>query len=85
MDLENAYTLEHLFDQLGLSSEDDDIDDFIEAHQLPKDVKITDAPYWTDSQRALVKEKLLADDDWAPIIDDLNTRLHDSPQTGNEA
>ena len=39
-------------------------------------MKLVDAPFWSDSQRAFLKEKYIADDDWIPMIDQLNEALH---------
>jgi len=69
-------TLEALFDQLGLDSDEASIDAFVAAHQLPDDVKLIDADFWTPQQARYLKEELRADGDWAPIVDDLNERLH---------
>lgn len=66
-----------LFEQLGLPSSEQDIRNFIERHRpLPGDVKITEAPFWTDAQKALLKELLLEDADWAVPVDQLNVALH---------
>lgn len=66
-----------LFEQLGLPSSEPEIRAFIERHRpLPGDVKITEAPFWTDAQKALLKELLLEDADWAVPVDQLNVALH---------
>lgn len=66
-----------LFTQLGLPSEEAEIRAFIDRHRpLPGDVKITEAPFWTPAQAALLKELLLADADWAVVVDQLNVALH---------
>jgi len=66
-----------LFEQLGLPSSEQEIRAFIESHRpLPGDVKITEAPFWTDAQKALLKELLLQDADWAVPVDQLNVALH---------
>ncbi|MET0351059.1 MAG: DUF2789 domain-containing protein [Rhizobacter sp.] len=66
-----------LFEQLGLPSSEADIRTFIDNHRpLPGDVKITEAPFWTDAQAGLLKELLLQDADWAVQVDQLNVALH---------
>ena len=70
MDLPNP-SLTGLFDQLGLDSEEADIQKFIAEHQLDQDTKLIDAPFWTDQQRSFLK-----DAEWAPIVDELNVALH---------
>ena len=66
-----------LFEQLGLPSEPAEIDAFINEHYpLPDDVKVSEAPFWNRGQAALLKEEMLEDAEWAPIVDELNVRLH---------
>lgn len=66
-----------LFDQLGLPSEEHEIQAFIDSHRpLPGDVKLTEAPFWTPAQARLLKELIMADADWAPVVDQLNVALH---------
>ncbi len=69
-------SLELLFEQMGLESDQASIDAFVAAHQLPEGVKVSEADFWTDNQAALLKEKIQLDDDWAPIVDELNVLLH---------
>lgn len=69
-------SLELLFEQMGLESDQAGIDSFVAAHQLPEGVKVSEADFWTDNQAALLKEKIQLDDDWAPIVDELNVLLH---------
>ena len=73
---ETPNKLETLFEQLGLLSDQASIEAFIEKHALAEDVKLADAPFWSAAQAQFLKEKLLADDNWAIVIDELNTRLH---------
>lgn len=65
-----------LFDQLGLDSSDEAIDQFVLEHQLGKDEKLVDAPFWSDNQRKFLKEEYRMDAGWVEFIDDLNVRLH---------
>ncbi|WPP01876.1 DUF2789 family protein [Pseudomonas sp. HR96] len=76
--------LKLLFDQLGLDSEGHAIDDFIDAHQLPDDIKISEASFWTPTQKKLLADSIRDDGPWAPIVDELNARLHEAPQVGNQ-
>lgn len=69
-------SMETLFEQLGLDSSEEAIQTFIHNHQLPEDVKLGDAPFWSLGQAQLLKEKWHGDDEWAPIIDQLNIELH---------
>lgn len=61
---------------MGLDSSDEAIDKFISEHKLNKDQSLIDADFWTDSQRAFLKEEWKRDAAWVEIIDDLNVRLH---------
>ncbi|MFP3515170.1 DUF2789 family protein [Pseudomonas sp. SIMBA_077] len=69
-------TLQALFEQLGLASDDTSIEKFIANNQVPEDVKLADATFWKPAQSQLLKEKINADDNWAIVIDELNERLH---------
>ncbi|KJH80417.1 DUF2789 domain-containing protein [Pseudomonas sp. KSR10] len=67
-----------LFEQLGLPSDPASIDDFIAEHApLPNHVKLTEAPFWSDAQRAFLADEWIEDAEWVPIIDELNARLHE--------
>lgn len=67
-----------LFEQLGLPADPASIDAFIARHRpLPNHVKVSEAPFWSDAQGALLKELLLEDAEWAPVVDELNVRLHE--------
>lgn len=71
------HSLNSLFAQLGLPSDDAAIERFIASHSpLPENVQLPDAPFWTPSQAALLREELSEDADWAPVVDQLNVRLH---------
>lgn len=64
-----------LFEQLGLESSDSAIEQFIKNHPLAKDILLQDAEFWTESQGQFIKDSLRQDSDWAPVVDQLNTRL----------
>lgn len=69
-----------LFEQLGLPSSPAEIASFIQSHQpLSMDISLSDAPFWTESQASFIKQKLRADDDWAVVVDKLNTSLRAHP------
>lgn len=66
-----------LFEQLGLPSDQASIDAFIASHYpLPDDVKVSEAPFWNESQAAFLKESIMDDADWEPVVDELNVLLH---------
>jgi hypothetical protein len=65
-----------LFSQLGLPGDPESIESFIKAHRpLPEDVPISEAPFWSKSQRDLLKQAYIQDADWVPLVDQLNVRL----------
>lgn len=71
------HPLSEIFQQLGLPDDPVEIDRFITTHSpLDDDIKLVDAPFWNDAQRDFLKEKYIADDDWIPMIDQLNEALH---------
>lgn len=73
----STHTLNNLFAQLGLPSEDSAIQSFIQTHNhLAGSLALSEAPFWTPTQAAFLREEILKDADWAEVIDQLNTRLH---------
>lgn len=69
-------TMSDLFEQLGLASDDSEIEHFISTHKgLRQGVHIEDANFWSRPQADFIKSALLEDAEWAELIDQLNTRL----------
>ena len=66
----------NLFLQLGLPAGKDEIAAFLRAHQLPEDVRVSEAPFWNDGQRQFLREQLVVDADWAIVVDELSEALH---------
>lgn len=72
----NLHTINHLFAQLGLPSEQEQVSAFIESHRpIGKHLAVSEAPFWTPSQARFLQQQILQDADWAPVVDELNTRL----------
>ncbi|MDO5667967.1 MAG: DUF2789 family protein [Alcaligenaceae bacterium] len=67
----------NLFLQLGLEESEEKIAEFIGQNQLAADVHIVDAPFWSESQRQFIEEKLASDGAWSTVIDQLNESLHE--------
>lgn len=65
----------NLFRQLGLDASADGISSFISKHNLDPKTHITEASFWSDSQRALLIELLDSDADWAVVVDELSASL----------
>lgn len=66
----------NLFLQLGLDAGEADIAGFILQHQLPAEIKVTTASFWSEGQRHFLAESLKSDNDWAIVVDELNEALH---------
>lgn len=65
-----------LFAQLGLPSEEAEIQEFIARHSpLPEDVDLWEASFWTPAQAALLRDEFIEDADWAVAVDQLNLAL----------
>ncbi len=75
MDTSN-HTFSTLFEQLGLPSDKQSIEDFIAKHSpLPSEIALQDAPFWSESQSHFLEEGLEDDSDWAEIIDELDALM----------
>lgn len=70
------HSFENLFLQLGLSTSPDAIERFIREHKLPSDTPLAEAPFWSATQAAFIRESLSEDSDWAEVVDQLNAQLH---------
>lgn len=66
----------NLFLQLGLPAEKSEIADFIRDHQLPEDVRVSEAEFLSEGQRQFLREQWVVDADWAIAVDELNQALH---------
>ncbi|WP_126454758.1 DUF2789 domain-containing protein [Sulfuriflexus mobilis] len=65
-----------LFDQLGLDSTDQEIEDFINRHKpLPGHVELSEAEFWNASQASFLKQAKNDDADWAEIVDQFDSML----------
>ncbi|MGC8120028.1 DUF2789 domain-containing protein [Marinobacter sp. VGCF2001] len=72
----SKHSLSTLFEQLGLPSEQTEIEEFIARNSpLPTEVAIQDAPFWSESQSHFLEEGLEEDSDWAEVIDELDAQL----------
>jgi hypothetical protein len=74
------HPMQELFAQLGLDSTPAAIDAFIARHRpLPLEIRLSEAPFWSPAQSALICEKLQEDGDWSVLIDSLSSQLRASP------
>ena len=75
MDLSN-HTLEVLFAQLGLPNQPAEIEQFIEHHRpLAADLRLAEAPFWSEGQAQFLREEIADDADWAEAVDQLDAML----------
>ena len=74
--LEMEITLQLLFEQLGLESDDQAIEQFIATHQLDQDTPLHEAKFWSENQRDFIITHWKRDDEWVMVIDSLNAQLH---------
>ena len=71
-----THDLPGLFSQLGLPHGADDIARFAALHRpVPESTALADAAFWTPAQAQFLREELIEDADWAPVIDQLNVML----------
>ena len=71
------HSINNLFAQLGLPSDQVSVEHFIKTHSpLPASVALCDALFWTPTQASFLREELLNDADWAEVIEELNAQLH---------
>ena len=69
-----------LFAQLGLPNDEYAIQRFIVSHaRLSDDFRLPDAPCWTPSQAAFLREAISHDSDWAEMVDQLSVALRPVP------
>lgn len=65
-----------LFAQLGLPNGNHSISHFLTTHASMADCeRLPDAPYWTPSQAAFLRESLTHDSDWTGLVDQLSAAL----------
>lgn len=73
----SAHTMNTLFEQLGLPSDDSSINQFIRTHTLfSQKIRLNEATFWTADQAHFLKESLNSDSDWSEVVDELNLKLH---------
>jgi hypothetical protein len=72
----SIHSLRNLFEQLGLSGTEADIERFVAAHRpLGDTIALADAPFWTAAQAQFLREEVADDADWAEVVDQLNLML----------
>jgi hypothetical protein len=70
------YHFSELFAQLGLPDDAQGIAHFLTVHTaMAEGYRLPDAPYWTPSQAAFLRESLIQDSDWTGLVDQLSRAL----------
>lgn len=78
MDSTPHHSLEDLFAQLGLPGDAASQRSFVLRHRpLADDLRLSEAPFWSPSQAAFLREQLRADGEWALAVDSLNAMLRE--------
>jgi hypothetical protein len=68
--------LNDLFKQLGLAESEMAIARFIAEHgSLPSATPLAEAPFWSPTQAAFLRQEILEDADWAEVVEALNSIL----------
>ena len=80
------HSMKSLFDQLGLDSRDQSIEEFLQAHRpLAAHVPLHEAPFWKVSQATTLRQLKEEDADWAIVVDELDAMLrHGETDAGTE-
>ncbi|MGB0895160.1 MAG: DUF2789 domain-containing protein [Parashewanella sp.] len=70
------HSVSALFEQLGLNSSTQKIDEFISQNSpIPSHVELFHASCWTPSQASFLKQMKEEDADWTVVVDQLDARL----------
>ena len=70
------HSLSHLFKQLGLPHEPQEVAQFIAQHQgVCRHGSLLQAPIWNPSQKAFLNEAIAQDADWAEVAERLQASL----------
>ena len=72
----SKHDMNALFQQLGLASQSEAIEQFIESHKpLANHIPLPEASFWNAGQAEFLREVLEEDSDWTELVDELDARL----------
>ncbi|GHE79042.1 DUF2789 family protein [Thalassotalea profundi] len=72
----SKHTMACLFAQLGISSQPEDIEKFVNLHRgIPSSTPLYKADIWNKSQANFLQEAITEDSDWSDVVDSLDIRL----------
>lgn len=75
----SKHTMQMLFSQLGLASDENNIRAFIEKYRpLPHHIPLSDADFWNATQAAFLVEAKQEDSDWCMLVDELDSLLREN-------
>lgn len=70
------HTMSTLFEQLGLPSQEADIESFIAEHKLQNNnIHLAKADFWSPAQQGFLEESLIEDSVWSEVVDQLDVLL----------
>jgi hypothetical protein len=67
--------MQTLFEQLGLSSNETAIENFIFNNHMGRDIPLDHAAFWNTGQAQFIREALDQDSDWSEVVDQLDAML----------
>ncbi|MDA8622147.1 DUF2789 domain-containing protein [Psychrosphaera sp.] len=71
----SVHSISGLFEQLGLDGTRSGIYHFVKEHNIPDDVTIDEASFWSASQSSFLRDSLESDGDWSEVVDQLDAML----------
>ena len=75
----SIHTMQTLFCQLGLASDEEQINAFIEKHRpLPRNIALSEADFWNEAQAVFLAEAVEEDSDWCELVDELDCLLREN-------
>jgi len=75
----SIHTMQTLFCQLGLASDEEQINAFIEKHRpLPSNIALSEADFWNEAQAVFLAEAVAEDSDWCELVDELDCLLREN-------
>jgi hypothetical protein len=75
MDMSDHFTINSLFEQLGLAAEPRQVEEFLRTHRLSANQRLEEAEFWNKAQATFLREAIQQDSDWAEVVDLLNLEL----------
>jgi hypothetical protein len=75
----SIHTMQTLFCQLGLASDEEQMNAFIEKYRpLPRNIALSETDFWNEAQTAFLAEAVAEDSDWCELVDELDCLFRES-------